>query len=618
MIRTAVILAAGMGTRLAGIHSSGPKGFLSLGAKPIIEESIQRLVQAGIGDILIITGHQEEYYVELAQKLPFVRTIRNAVYASTGSMGSLCMAAGHVEGDFLLLESDLIYEAQALHLLLNQQQQDCILLSGPTGSGDEVWADVQNNLLKGLSKKREEIQHYGGELVGISRISHSLFQAMLVQADKAGAMNSQYHYEDCLTDLSRAGYAIPVLRSDDLAWMEIDDAQHHQRAVQTVYPLINQKDKQAVISKRVKREVLLNPGPATTSDSVKFAQVVPDICPREKEFGDLVESVRQDIVKVVHGQNTHQAVLFAASGTGAVEACLTSVVPGDKAVLIINNGAYGRRMQQICDGFGIAHVDYNIVYGDPVDHAVLRSMLEQHKGYISHIAFVHHETTVGILNDIAPISALAREYQAELIVDAMSSYAGIPINVAELGVHYLTSSSNKCIQGMAGISFVICDQAALEKTKNYKRRNFYFNLYDNWKFFAASHQMQFTPPVQVFYALRQALNEYFLETEQGRATRYDGMYQVLLAGLKKLGFQCLVDEQYHARLLTAIIEPEHPAYSFNAMHDYLYQRGFTIYPGKGAKQNTFRLSNIGQLENADILAALNVLEEYLQQAGITL
>ena len=345
--------------------------------------------------------------------------------------------------------------------------------------------------------------------------------------------------------------------------------------------------------------------------------VVEDICPREKEFGELVENIRKDLVQIVHGEDLYETVLFASSGTGAMEACLTSVVPDNKTALIINNGAYGKRMQQICENFCVNRIDYNIEWGDPVDLMTLESILSKHKDKISHLAFVHHETTVGILNPLELISKLAVKYNIEIIVDAMSSFAGIPIDVKESNIHYLISSANKCIQGMAGISFVICNRDSLKKTKNYRRRSFYFNLYDNYTFFSEQNQMQFTPPVQVLYALQQAINEYFIETEEGRANRYTELYEVLKTGLKKLGFKFLVADKFHAKILTAVIEPDDQNYNFTEMHDYLREQGFTIYPGKGAKQNTFRLANMGEIYKEDIVRFLKCLEDFIKLKNIS-
>lgn len=363
--------------------------------------------------------------------------------------------------------------------------------------------------------------------------------------------------------------------------------------------------------KTVKRNILLNPGPATTTDSVKWAMVVPDICPRELEFGELTLSVRDDLIKIAKGEKNHTCVLLTSSGTGGVEACLTSVVPQDKKVLIINNGAYGERMQAICDAYHISHVDFNIAAGLPVDLKTLEELISSHQTSLSHVAFIHHETTVGILNPLKEICELVHKYQLETIVDAMSSFAGMDIDVERDHVDYLVSSSNKCIQGMAGISFVIARLENLKKTKDIKR-NFYFHLFTNYEYLNKNKQFLFTPPVQTLYALRQAINEFLTEGAQGRYSRYSSMYEIMKKRVKELGFSFFVDEVHHAKLLTSILEPKHPNYSFNDMHDYLIERGFTIYPGKVGSVNTFRLSNIGEIYPVDIENFLIILEEYLR------
>jgi len=364
--------------------------------------------------------------------------------------------------------------------------------------------------------------------------------------------------------------------------------------------------------KHVKRNILLNPGPATTTDTVKNAMVVPDICPRELEFGELTLSVRNDLVKAAYGEKNHTCVMLTSSGTGGVEACLTSVIPHDKKVLILNNGAYGERMQKICVAYGIQHIPYIAEWGKALDVGSIEQVLDIHQDEISHIAFIHHETTVGILNPLSEISALAQKYNVEIIVDAMSSFAGMMIDVEKDNIHYLVSSSNKCIQGMAWISFVIANLQSLLKTKEIKPRNFYFNLLENHLYLEKNKQFLFTPPVQTLYALRQAITEYFAEGPENRFARYASMYEIMKKKVRELGFEFLIDEKHHAKLLTAIIEPKSPAYSFNEMHDYLFERGFTIYPGKVGNKNTFRLSNIGDIYPADIESFLVVFEEYLR------
>jgi 2-aminoethylphosphonate-pyruvate transaminase len=366
--------------------------------------------------------------------------------------------------------------------------------------------------------------------------------------------------------------------------------------------------------KQVTRKILLNPGPATTSDSVKQALVVEDICPREKDFGKLLDSIKEDLVKIVHGEEEYIAALFTASGTGGLEAAITSAVPKGKKILVIDNGAYGARMVNIATTFGIEVVVYKLKYGDYPDVKMIEDLISK-DGEISHLAVVHHETTTGMLNPVQEICDLSARLGVEVIVDCMSSYAGIPIDVKQWRAGYVISSSNKCIQGMPGMVFVIFKKSLLPLIQNQKR-SFYFDLHSQYTGFQKTGQMQFTPPVQVAYALRQAIDEYFIEGELNRWGRYKENWEVLHNGLKRLGFEFLLPLNYQSQILLAIIEPKHSGYDFDSMHDYLYQRGFTIYPGKGAKEATFRLSILGDLTKEDIKAFLRELEGYLLNSGV--
>lgn len=360
----------------------------------------------------------------------------------------------------------------------------------------------------------------------------------------------------------------------------------------------------------IKRNVLLNPGPATTSDTVKFAQIVPDICPREKEFGEVMEFISKSLTSFVGDIEKYTTVLFGGSGTAAVEAMLSSVV-GQEAILIIDNGAYGKRMCEIAEAYGIKYIRFKSSSFESIDYNLLEDTIKTSKERITHIAAVHHETTTGLLNDIGRLGSICKKYDMELLVDAMSSYAGIEIDMEKMNIAYLVSSSNKCIQGMAGISFVISKLDALMKTKNNKPRNIYLNLYQQYDYFIKNYQMRFTPPVQILYALRQAIIEAQKETIPERHKRYVKSCDVLLKGLDRLGLKHLVSSENHSKLLTTVIEPDNPGYSFDKMHDFLYEKGFTIYPGKVSDLNTFRIANIGQIDYTDIEKFISVLEEYL-------
>ena len=368
------------------------------------------------------------------------------------------------------------------------------------------------------------------------------------------------------------------------------------------------RKKSSLIANKIKRNILLNPGPATTTDSVKMAQVVPDICPREYEFGDLMEFVSIELTKIVANPKEYTTVLFGGSGTAVVEATLTSAVPHDKKVLIVNNGAYGKRMCQIADAYGMDYIEFESSPIEPVEIEKLKKVIEENEN-ISHLAVIHNETTTGLLNNLDEFGEIAKEYNLELIVDAMSSYAALPIDMKKQNISYLCASSNKNIQGMAGVGFVIANTKKLEKLKEIKPRNFYLNLFAQYENFIKSHQMRFTPPVQTLYALKQAIIEAKEERIENRYKRYSKSWERLTNELKKMGLKYLVDDKYHSKIITSIFIPD--GVDFNEMHDYFYERGFTIYPGKVAEFNTFRVANIGEIDYRDMEEFLKLFKEYL-------
>lgn len=366
----------------------------------------------------------------------------------------------------------------------------------------------------------------------------------------------------------------------------------------------------------VPRKILLNPGPATTTDSVKAALIVPDICPREQEFINLLQQVRSDLVRIAGGDSkTYTCVLLAGSGTAAMDSVLNSVVPADGAVVIINNGAYGERLAAIARCYQLPMYELKFPWGEWPDLSLIRRILELHNG-ISHLAMVHHETSTGLLNHLSEISTLARDRGVSLIVDAISSFGGVPLNVTNEHIDYLLSTSNKCLQGMAGLAWVICRRDALEQSRQIPARSYYLNLYQQYRHFEVNGQMQFTPPVQVVYALAQAIREFFAEGAIDHFQRYRRNWQTLITGLQQLGFKTLLPLERQSPLLTTVLEPVDPNYSFTRLHDALYKRGFTIYPGKMQDNSTFRLANIGAIDKADIQAFLSALEAVLIKMGI--
>lgn len=287
-------------------------------------------------------------------------------------------------------------------------------------------------------------------------------------------------------------------------------------------------------------------------------------------------------------RSQYTTVLFGGSGTAAVESILSSVID-DETVLIINNGAYGKRMCQIAEVYGLHYVEYKSPFDDAIDLNALERQIKTSNRLISYLAVVHHETTTGLLNDIQAIGELCQHYRIEMIVDAMSSFAAIPIHMERMNIHYLAASSNKNLQGIAGVAFVVAEELKLKGIQYKEPRSYYLNLYDQYRYFKENFQMRFTSPVQTLYALKQAIIELGQEGLAKRYERYVKSWETLINGIERLGLTYIVPEAYHSKLLTAVVEPDSPEYNFQNMHDFLYMNSITIYPGKVEQYKTFRV-----------------------------
>ncbi len=367
---------------------------------------------------------------------------------------------------------------------------------------------------------------------------------------------------------------------------------------------------------KVKRNILLNPGPATTTDTVKMAQVVPDICPREKAFADMMRAMREDFVRIVHGDpGRYTSVLFCGSGTINMDVCLNSLLPEGRKVLVINNGAYSSRAVQICAYYGLPFIDLQFPEDEQPDMDEIERTLREHPE-IALVHTTHNETGTGLLNPIREIGALVHRYGAVFTVDTTSTYAMRPIDIEADHIDFCMASAQKGLMAMTGLSFVIGDRALIERSAQYPRRSYYCNLYLQYHFFETTGEMHFTPPVQTIYAARQALDEYFAEGEEAKWQRHLRVFEAIHAGLERLGFQDMIRRELQAGLVVAVKYPDDENWDFERVHDYCYERGFTIYPGKAAVQNTFRLCALGAITERDIEDFFVVLEEALRTCGV--
>lgn len=368
----------------------------------------------------------------------------------------------------------------------------------------------------------------------------------------------------------------------------------------------------------IKRNILLNPGPATTTDTVKLAQIVPDICPREKEFADILKQMRKDLVKVVHGDlDKYTSVLFCGSGTINIDICLNSLLPADKKVLVINNGAYSTRAVEVCEYYGLPHINLSSsVYELPNLNRIEETLKENPD--IAMVYTTHHETGTGLLNPIRPIGALAHEYGCIFVVDTTSSLGMIPLDVEQDNVDFCMASAQKGLMAMTGLSFIIGNTEQIKKSKENPKRSYYCNLYLQYDCFEKTGEMHFTPPVQTVYATKQALKEYFEEGEDAKFARHRRVFEAIHAGLDSLGFRDVIKREWQSGLVVSVLYPNDPNWNFEKIHNYCYEHGFTIYPGKISTTNTFRLCSLGYIDEKDIEDFFKVLVEALKVNNIQL
>ena len=332
------------------------------------------------------------------------------------------------------------------------------------------------------------------------------------------------------------------------------------------------------------------------------------------EFNELVARIRHRLLAIagLSAAEGWEAILLQGSGTYGVEAVFQTCVPPDGKVAVLTNGAYGNRMVQMLTHAKIDHVILRCPENSPIDTVAFGSLLERDNA-ITHVAVVHCETTTGILNPIDAIGALARSHRKTYVVDAMSSFGGMPIDFSTCNIDFLISSANKCLEGVPGFCFVFCQRARLAACEGYAR-SLSLDLSGQLKGFQTNGQFRFTPPTHALLAFDQALNE--LEAEggvTGRSDRYRQNHAVLTRGLAAVGLGPYLDASVQSCFITAFEYPKAPWFSFDIFYRRLSDRGFIIYPGKLTQVNTFRIGTIGRLFPADIEQLVLAIRETLHE-----
>jgi 2-aminoethylphosphonate-pyruvate transaminase len=356
--------------------------------------------------------------------------------------------------------------------------------------------------------------------------------------------------------------------------------------------------------------ILLTPGPLSTSPTVRKA-LLRDWCTWDDDYNlGVVTPIREKLAQLAAGDQAadYTAVLMQGSGSFSVEAMIGTAVPRDGKLLILANGAYGDRLATIASYLEIDHIVHDCGELAQPDQQKLKQALDDDAA-ISHVVLVHNETTTGMLNPLEEIAAIVKAAGRILMVDAMSSFGGIPIDVPGLGIDYIVSSANKCIQGVPGFGFVVCRRSALEQCGN-NARSLSLDLFDQWRTMETGKgKWRFTSPTHTVRAFAQAMQE--LEEEGGipaRFARYTENHRILIEGMEGLGFKCILPPDWQSPIITGFHSPDAPGYTFQAFYDTLKTHGFVIYPGKVTGIESFRIGTIGHVFPDDIARLIEAVE----------
>lgn len=365
-----------------------------------------------------------------------------------------------------------------------------------------------------------------------------------------------------------------------------------------------------------KDKLLFTPGPLTTSLSTKMAMLT-DVGSRDEDFASLVKSIENRLLRLAQcNGKDYAAILTPGSGTYGVESVISSALGEHESLLILENGAYGKRMQSIAQ----AHkINYQVM-SFPEDQVFDVGLVEKRLSNtcFQYVAMVHCETSAGVLNPLEEIGRLCKNYNVGLIVDAMSSFGGIPIHVPDLSISFLVSSANKCIEGVPGFSFVIAEIEKLNTCEG-KSRTLSLDLYEQYRAFLHDGRFRFTPPTHAILAFSKALD--LLDDEGGvvmRNKRYQENHLTLVARMEEMGFSCFVKQEHQSPIITTFCYPDTPLFNFEDFYQRLKSLGFVIYQGKLSHANCFRVGCIGHLFAKDVENLVSAIKRVCMDMGISL
>jgi len=361
--------------------------------------------------------------------------------------------------------------------------------------------------------------------------------------------------------------------------------------------------------------ILLTPGPLTTTLATKAA-MLRDWGSWDASFNAVTARVRERLTAIINGRETHVCVPMQGSGTFSAAGSVNTLVPRDGHVLVLINGAYGKRLARLTEMMGRKLSVFETADDVPTTAADVARLLDADAS-ITHVGLIHCETSTGILNPLPEIADVVAKRGRSLIVDAMSSFGAIPIDAKKIPFDALIAASGKCIEGPPGMGFVFVRKSVLEQCAG-RSTSLALDLYDQWTYMERTTQWRYTPPTHVVVAVDAALEQYIAAGGQpARYRRYAANCETLISGMTEMGFKVFLDPRIQAPIIVTFHAPADPKYAFKPFYDEVRNRGFILYPGKLTQLETFRVGCIGAIGPEEMRQAVNAVRDSLRALGIS-
>lgn len=605
-----VILAAGVGRALYPLTKDRPKALLEAGRETLLERLLRQTARRDGVDAVVVVGHAAPQVVDVVRRaqrtLPArVQVVENPRYEASSTLYSLWLAHQRCRGEALLVvDGDLICDEHIVEALLADEGDAVVAVDRLRAMGEEEVKVVcaADGRVSAIGKQLAPASAHG-EFLGIARYGPAAAEELwtildrMVAGDGIGA-----YYEEALDVLARRRL-LTTLDVSAHPWVEIDFVNDYAEALR----LFGDAEERAALSamRARRRQLLFCPGPVLVSRRVKRAMAAPEIGHREVEFSEVLNRTRQKIGKVFGVRNFHRytAVILTGSGSAANEALLGTAAVG-RRLLVLSNGEFGERLLTIARHLDLDVRSLSARWGQPFDlDAVERRLAE---GGVDAIAWVHHETSTGMLNPVAPIAALAARYRVDTYLDAVSSVGGLRVDVEAHGLTFCTGSANKAVGGVPGLAFVCGRRDAFQALGSVRSRSLYLDLHQHFVYNEHRYQTPNTPAVTLFFALEAALDELLAEGLDRRVARYEALARRLRRGLRRLGLRPFIPVGLMSPLLTTVELPV--GFSADEFHDRVKSEGYIVYAGKGIlRDRVFQVANIGALRCRHVDAFLGAL-----------